>query len=41
MNTDPATRMSTLYHTLFDIYDSLILLATDLIHLIHQHDSAA
>lgn len=38
MNTDPATRMNTLYHTLFDIYDCLIVLATD---LIHQHDTAA
>lgn len=38
MNTDPATRMNTLYHTLFDIYDCLIILATD---LIHQHDTAS
>lgn len=38
MNTTPTARMSALYHALFDIYDSLIILATD---LIQQHDTAA
>lgn len=38
MNATPTARMSALYHALFDIYDSLIILATD---LIQQHDTAA
>lgn len=38
MNTTSTTRMSALYHALFDIYDSLIVLATD---LIQQHETTA
>lgn len=38
MSTTPTARMSALYHALFDIYDCLIVLATD---LIQQHETAA